>query len=288
MVRIIRGGVNMSPSAIEAALAKDSRLAALMPQILAASDPIAGEVPVAIVLGAVDGSIREAARNAVLTNMGAKYVPDDIVSIHDLGLSDYPRTMGGKIQKIKLTALYKKYRDDRDSQPEAANNSQLAADVRDIWARAVGLEPSRLSLDAPIGEFADSITVMRVRDMITRKTGKTLPLIDMVNAGTISGHIKLLGQASAVVQKSETKRPIREGPPQIDDMSHLTEDPEFFEPTQELIEKTLSPYGLDWNDVEDVIPAYDFADIMAETRIIDSWGFKFAILSKKANKTVSV
>lgn len=276
----------MSPGAIEAALAKDPQLAALLPQVVAGRDPIAGEVPVAIVLGTVDGSIREAVRNAVLKHMGAAYIPDDTVSIHDLGLSEYPRTMAGKVQKTKLTELVKKYRVDRDSRAAAGDNSQLATEVREIWARAVGLEPSRLSLEASISEFADSITVMRVRDTITRKTGKTLPLIDMANAGTISGHIKLLEQASTAAAKAEVKRPIREGPPQIDDMTHLTEDPDLFEPTRELITKTLSPYGLDWNDVEDVIPAYDFADVMVETRIFDSWGFKFAILAKKANKTV--
>ncbi|KAI0126844.1 AMP-binding enzyme [Xylariales sp. AK1849] len=282
---IIRGGENMSPIAIEIAISKDPRLASMNPQVVAAPDTIAGEVPVAVVVGRVDADIRKAVQNAVLKNMGTLYVPDDVLSVQDLGLSDHPRTMGGKIKKTQLAALVKKYRDCRDKTSTHLNNLELAAEVQSIWAKAVGLEPSHLLLDARIGDFADSITVMRVRDMIKRRTGRNLSLVDMAKVGTVSGHISLLQEHFTDVKKVDIKRPMREGPPAVEDMLHLTEDPDLIEPTKELILRSISPYGLEWDDVEDVIPAYDYASIMTETRQFHSWGLKIGLIAKKADKT---
>ncbi|KAK6069313.1 AMP-binding enzyme [Seiridium cupressi] len=281
---IIRGGENMSPAAIEVAISKNLKLAALNPQVVAAPDSIAGEVPVAVVMGVLDANTRELVQNAVLKLMGAIYVPEDVVSLQQLGLKDYPRTMAGKIQKTKLASLVKKYRADREILPPSVKSSELATHVREIWARAVGLEPSRLSLDAQIGEFADSITVMRVRDAIRRETGKTLSLVDMANAGTVSGQVDLLRRQTDVAEKKEDKRMTRDGPPSINDMQHLIEEPNLFEPTKELVVQAISPYGLNWDDVEDIVPAYDYTNVIVETRLIDSWGFKFAMVSKMADK----
>jgi aryl carrier-like protein len=277
----------MSPTAIELAISKDARLSALNPQVVASPDAIAGEVPIAVVAGNVDADLRQAVQDAVVKHMGTIYVPEDVVSLQDLGLKDYPRTMAGKIQKAKLAALVKKFRADRELAPPSIDGSKLADEVRDIWAKAVGLEPGRLSMDAQIGEFADSITVMRVRDTIRRRTGKSLKLTDMAAAGTISGHVQLLKEQTESFEKKEHKRLIRDGPPGIEDMAHLTEDHSLFEPTKELVIKTLTPHGLGWEDVEDVIPAYDFANVMMKNRIFDSWGFKFAMLARKADKQVS-
>lgn len=287
--RIIRGGENISPTAIEAAITKDSRLAALNPQVVATPDPIAGEVPVAVVMGKVDADVREAVQNAVLTHMGTIYVPEDVISLEELQLQDYPRTMAGKIQKTKLAALVKSHRKEQDFMPLTIDDSKLAVEVRDIWAKAVGLEPHRLSLNAQIGEFADSITVMRVRDTIKRKTGKTLSLVEMANAGTVSGHIELLQKRSNnTSQKKENKRTVRDGPPGAKDMVHVSEDSDLLEPTKEVVLKAISPHGLEWSDVEDVIPSYDFGNMMMESGLFHSWGFKFSMVAEKANKQVSL
>ncbi|ETS75223.1 hypothetical protein PFICI_13707 [Pestalotiopsis fici W106-1] len=281
---IIRGGENMSPTAIEAAIAKDHNLASMLPQIVGAPDAIAGEVPIAILLGKVDADVRQRVQDAVIQSMGNIYVPEDVISVQDLGLTDYPRTMAGKIQKTKLSALVKKHRTAQESGPATMDDSRLVEEVRDIWAKAVGLEPSKLSLDAQIGEFADSITVMRVRDTVKRRTGKTLSLIEMTKAGTISGQIELLRQQHDGTGRKENKRVVRVGPPGVEDMAHLTEVPEFYEPTKKLIVDTISTLGLDWDDVEDVVPAYDFANVMLESGLFHSWAFKFAMISAKADK----
>lgn len=279
---------------MEGIIGKNPTLYALVPQIVGAPDEIAGEVPVCVVKGKVTPEIREMVQSEIVHHMGTLYVPEDVISIEDLGLEDFPRTNSGKIQKTKLAAKVKHYLAQAAKAEEGLTNGQdasLTEEIRTIWAKAVGLDPSRIRLDAPIREFADSITVMRVRDRIKRTTGKALALADMTGAGTIEQQIKTLqemgaGQANGD-QAVQVKRPSRQGPPGMEDMAHLVESPEVFEPTKELVSKTLSNYGLDWEDVEDVVPAYDFGAVMSQTKLYSSWNFNFAINpSHKVNKMV--
>lgn len=258
-------------------------------------DEIAGEVPVCVIKGPAEPEIRELIQSEIVQHMGTLYVPEDVISVKALALEDYPRTTSGKIQKAKLAALVKKHLSKSEAIVDGTirNEASLTEELRLIWAKAVGLEPSRIRLDAPVGEFADSITVMRVRDRIKRTTGKALSLSAMAEAGTIEGQIKLLqsmgaGQANGA-QEVAVKRPTRQGTPGVEDMAHLLEDPELLEPTKELVVKTISSLGLGWEDVEDIIPAYDFGTIMSQTKLYDSWNFNFAINpSQKLNKEVSL
>lgn len=284
--RIIRGGENMSPSSIEAAINNDPRLARLNPQVVAAPDPIAGEVPVAVIMGKADTDTKETVQNAVSKSMGRIYVPDDVVSLEELGLTDYPRTLAGKIQKAKLAAAVRALRADRETAPLIQSDSELADIVKDAWAKTVGLDPSRLSLDAPIGEFADSISVMRARDAIRRRTGKTLSLAHMADVGTIAGHIGLLKAQAGEVKLPAKVRPARHGPPAVDDMAHLLGDGDLLGATKDLVLSAISPCGFDWDDVEDVIPADDFISVMTETRLLDRRRYKFSIITSNTNKTV--
>lgn len=293
MCRIIRGGENISPTAVEGILGKNPVLNKLIPQIVGVRDEIAGEVPICVIKGPATPEIRQLVQSEIVNHMGTLYVPEDVIPIKALGLEDYPRTTSGKIQKTKLAALVKKHlsKSEEAVNGTASNDANLTEELRSIWAKAVGLEPSRIRLDAPIGEFADSITVMRVRDRIKRTTGKALSLAAMTEAGTIEKQIKLLqsmGAGQANGAQAPAKRPTRQGTPGVEDMVHLIEDPQLFEPTKEVVTETLSTLGLGWEDVEDVIPAYDFGTIMSQTKLYDSWNFNFAIHpSSKIEKEVS-
>lgn len=292
--RIIRGGENISPSAIESIMGRNPTLNALVPQVVGVRDEIAGEVPVCVIKGSATPEIRELIQSEIVQHMGTLYVPEDVIPIKELGLEDYPRTTSGKIQKAKLAALVKKHlsRSEEALDSTTGNDANLTEELRLIWAKAVGLEPSRIRLDAPIGEFADSITVMRVRDRIKRTTGKALSLSAMAEAGTIENQIKLLqsmgaGRANGT-QEVQVKRPTRQGTPEVEDMAHLIEDPELLGPTKDVVIETISKLGLGWEDVEDVIPAYDFGTIMSQTKLYDSWNFNFSIHpSRKIDKEVS-
>lgn len=256
---------------------------------------IAGEVPVAVIKGKVTPKIRDAIRSEVVAHMGALHVPEDVISTEDLGLSDYPRTTSGKIQKTKLTALVNQHLS--RSEDGGANGGhdtlgecQLTDTVRGIWAKAVGLDPSHLQLDAPMSEFSDSITIMRVREGIKRQTGRALSLQDMLAAGTIQKQIAILlaMKGPAAESKAVAKRPSRHGPPELGDMIHLAEDPELLEPTKRLVTDTIAKYGLGWDAVEDVFPAYDFNAIMSQTKLNEDWTWHFAMQAvAKVDRAVS-
>lgn len=240
----------------------------------------------AVVNGKVTAEIRDLVQSEIVQHMGALYVPEDVISIIDLGMEDYPRTTSGKVQKTKIRSRVNEYL----SKP-ATKDVDTTQEIKTIWAKAVGLDPSHLRLDAPIGEFADSITIMRVREKIRRQTGKALSLAAMAEAGTIEKQIQLLQSLESSSKQTDKKRidrPKRQGGPEIEDMVHLTEDPELFEPTKELVVKAISKYGFGWEDVEDIMPAYDFVEIMSKTQLLDSWTWEFAIRpAVQLDKTVS-
>jgi acyl carrier protein len=62
---------------------------------------------------------------------------------------------------------------------------------------AVGLRTVRLTDNAAFSDFADSITVMRVRDRIKRQTGRKLSILEIAEAGTIGKLIEILQSRSS-------------------------------------------------------------------------------------------
>lgn len=277
----------MSPGAIESCISRDPKLAALQPQVVGAPDSIAGELPIVVVNAKVDQSTRDAIREAVLNNMGIIYVPDDIISLQDLGVEQYPTTMAGKVKKTELRALVNKYREDEHTGNGSAPNPQFAASIKSIWAKALGLPVQRLSTSAPITDLADSITVLRVRDTIKRQLGRSLSAVDMAKIVTVADQISLLQrQEPEPPQSNGIKAPTRAGPPTLHDIPHLLDDEDLLKDTQKAALDTISPHGFDWNDVEEVIPVYDFGSMMLENGIFDSWGFQFAIPTKHKERQV--
>ena len=57
-------------------------------------------------------------------------------------------------------------------------------------------------------------------------------------------------------------KPKRNGPPTVDDMAHARGDPARAKRTEELANRTLSPLGLSWEDVEDVIPMNSMQEML--------------------------
>lgn len=259
-----------------------------------AAEPIAGEVPVVIVKGLVPSShLRKLVRQIILDQMGPMYLPTELLSLeHHLGASDYPRTTSGKIQKLKLKEMVAKYLDGRDgSRPSSPDekadpsaDTALAHKVRSIWATALGLDDAaELDTEAPLVGMADSITVMQVRNKIKRQTGQVVPLAAMVEAGCIEGQIKLLlqqqstGRASQPGPRPAQPQDTRVGPPRLQDMHHLVANPTSYEPTRQLVHQALAPFGLDWDDVQDVVPAYDSNGLQAQCGFYNTINFNLVV-----------
>jgi acyl-CoA synthetase (AMP-forming)/AMP-acid ligase II len=119
---IIKGGENISPVAIEMAISNNPQLACEQIQIVGAPDFIAGQVPVAVVKEEPSSDNFDCIRKTVLEQMGPKYVPSELIKLHDLGLEDWPRTLMGKLLRLRLSSrvgAYIKKRNDMISSMEA-------------------------------------------------------------------------------------------------------------------------------------------------------------------------
>lgn len=136
---IIRGGVNIAPAAIEFVLGKDPETEPFQIQIVGKLDPIATEVPIGVSIKPVTQNDIDKIQSTILNQMGTIYEPEEILTLEQLGLSDYPRTLLGKVQKGKLTAFVRKYLEDRESpkatQPEI---DELTNKVQKVWVRTIG------------------------------------------------------------------------------------------------------------------------------------------------------
>ncbi|KAF2101709.1 acetyl-CoA synthetase-like protein [Rhizodiscina lignyota] len=280
---IIRGGENLSPAAIESCIGQQlPQFRDHQVQVVGAADEIAGEVPVALVARPVDAEAIKQIKDAIVSNMGKMYSLDDVIYIEDLGLKDYPRTMAGKIQKNKLTDLVRQYRE----RSEATNGyvaSQLTEQVTQIWARMVGVNAKDISSTTDLAELGDSITLMRVKDRIYKQTGVNLTVQEILEARTIGKMIGIMQtRAAADVSSDSAQFAAPDHPPTIDEMVYALDDPEIFEASKEVITKAL-PSGLSWDDVRDVMPAYDFTEVLARNGTLDRWCFKIALLARNSS-----
>lgn len=234
----------------------------------------------------------ELIRATVANDMGTMYVPGEVLSLSQLGATDYPRTMSGKIQKVKLAGLVRKHLEGLElpETPSKADDDDLAlaAAVKEIWARATGQDVSHIPLNAPISTFADSILIIRVRGKIRTKTGRTLSMAEMNSASTIARQIELLKTKQSVNAPSPSavtgRKRKRAEPPKMEDMVHVGKDRSLFTATKELISNTLAPHGLDWDDVEAVFPCHDHLNVFQ--RVIDPLGINIGLLAHKASKAV--
>ncbi|KAK1522563.1 AMP-binding enzyme [Colletotrichum costaricense] len=303
---IIRGGENISPAAIEAVLMKNSVLRPLIPQVVGIKDTIAGEVPAVVIKGDRQAAtVERAVRETVLQNMTMMHVPDLVINLKDLDLTDFPRTTSGKIQKFKLKQAVAVHLDMQATSGAYSTLSRLGKhdeeQVKVIWATAIGLgHTSQLNVNMPLGQYIDSISMMRIRDKIRKQTGIALPLAAMAQASTVAEQIELLRRLSAddktkstitdtsvahlgkqdrkmaaANDRIATRRPIS-----VEDLVDIAPEATLYEWIKNRVLESISPCGFGWEDVENICPAYDSNAVQAQCGFYDTINFNMAISTK--------
>lgn len=262
---IIRGGENISPVAVEAILSRS--FASLDIQIVGVTDTdgLAGQVPVAVTRITVDPETTMAIRETVRERMGPASCPEEILSLAQIGLKDYPRTASRKVKKGELVSKIQRYRVQKEEARKviALNNGVHSAtfeQLRATWARVLGIDTSSLSPESHMVELADSIAATRLVDRVSKTFGKMLTLAELTQADTLQQQADLLDSKLTLTDNDQSysrtaRTPIE--PPGIEDMVHLTEKPEQFEATKAAIQQAIALTGLAWDDVREVMPAYD-------------------------------
>ena len=260
-------------------------------QVVGVPDLIAGEVPVAI-LQNMRGTTAKTLQEIVSQQMGPSYVPDQIISVETLGLIEFPKTISGKVQKTRLAELVLHYRRDKGTSADTTDSGKTLHDalVR-AYYRSTGIPVEALDLEAPITNFADSITTMRVRDYLYKDLGWAMSVQQMVDYPNISSQIRLLQNLNAHKERKSRKSQVLPGasdPPTIDEMSIMFGGLEEAKEMSALIHKTLRGKGFDFHeDVASIIPAHDFMQVLLESGIIKTWHFGIAIMTNGSTKEVS-
>jgi aryl carrier-like protein len=199
-------------------------------------------------------------KSAVINQLGNSFGLEEILSVEDLGLEDYPKTSTGKVQKSKLKETVMHHLEERDSNEGSANGTGIDVNtLRNLWAKHLGIPPETLNpRESVIHEFADSLTVSRFSSKLRRSIGQTLELQQILENPTVEAQARIIASRSLDSQTDYTDfRPEREGPPHVDDMVHTIGDETRFQRTKSLSAQTLYPFGLSWDDVEDVVPLHD-------------------------------
>ncbi|KAK5121563.1 hypothetical protein LTR85_004735 [Meristemomyces frigidus] len=291
---IIRGGENMSPASIEAVI---DTMAHTTSQVIGIKDEVAGEVPLATIKqasGAANGSGK--VREVVRQKLGPAFIPAHVVIIEDLGLDDFPKTDSGKIQKAHLEKIVAEQdvvgslSTARDAQEasRASDMSSTSYTLQSIWSSLLGISMDELTPSTHIDEMADSITMMRAANNIERRVGQCVTLKDLIQNPTISGQTALLrtrAQTGAHELLTEVRQ--RKGPPAMSDMIHTLGSPARHQAVQKAFAVVAADMGLSWEqDVEDVMPIWDFGHVLLKRLRQQSWNHRHAYVATRASSKV--
>lgn len=242
-----------------------------------------------IVLHNLGETSTKALREAVLQQMGAAFVPDEVITLKQLGLTDFPMTISGKVQKPRLAEIVRTFRSQRDKSADQTKSKKSIHDtVVHAYYKSTGFPIKNLDLQAPTTNFADSISFIRVRDFLRKELGFTLTVQEMMDYPNIASQIKLLQKRNFHSPKSARSLVKPSGPPSLDEMSITFGSLDQAEKMKKLITKTIEAKGFNWfNDVATVIPAYDYMQVMLESELINSWNFAIAVIADRSSTLVS-
>ncbi|KAG4432029.1 hypothetical protein IFR05_012493 [Cadophora sp. M221] len=246
---IIRGGENISPKSIEDIFMARFDMTA---EVVGVPDDIAGEIPIAIVKTKPGQEIDVSAlRTALVKELGPTWVPEEILMLEDLGLVDYPRTTSGKVQKVILRDILKEKRASTIGSVEGESMLEI---LTRVWNKLLSLPAGTLTHQTSVHDWADSLILARFSAALLREAGLLISLSELAEHSTVEQQARLLSSRGTAQASFADIVPKRDGPPTINDTAHVHGDEARFQKTIQLCNETLAPLGLDWNDVQDVIP----------------------------------
>ena len=226
-------------------------------------------------------------QQAVLQHLGTVYMPDEVMTLTELGLTDFPKTTFGKVQKSRLAELVRLFRDRRDDKGNGSIRS-IHDNVLHAYYKSTGLAIESLNLLTPVTNFADSISFMRIRDALRKELGFTLTFQEMTEYPNIESQIRLLQGRDLNSQNGACSTSNLSGPPSLDEMSIAFGSSDEAERMKALISETIEAKGFSWaHDVASIIPAPDFMQFLLGSELIKTWNFAIAIMADGSSTQVS-
>lgn len=269
---IIRGGENISPASIEDYLRRKEGVASA--EVIGVPDEMAGEVPIAIVT-TKDGCTVSASelKQATSHDLGPAFAPKMVLQLKgDLEMEAWPTTASGKVRKVELRAIVRECL--KKQQNLVVDESAPTIDTLvHIWQTISGA--NCLLPSSGIQTFADSLMMMQLSSMVKKQLGRDITVEDFKLCETIQDQADLIDARPRKTVKA-TAAPAREGPPTINDLPHVRGDTKKFESAKAVVSTMISSVGLQWDNVEDVMPLPDWDAIFCHKSRPTSWNLHFS------------
>lgn len=208
-------------------------------------------------------------QSTVAAQLGRSFSPTVILDLKDdLGMDSYPTTTSGKIRKPVLRQLVVTYLEKLGA-PDSSS-IDLAAELAGLWSLVSGLRSDEIGPDTPIQAFADSIMIMQFLHLL-RKT--RLGYLTMHEV-TISNTARK--QAELLVYRDECKKGQSSQSQQPDYLLSSANISQY----EQVASVKLKTLGLDWEDVQEVIPMTDYMKRFARSACRpSSWNLRATLVA---------
>lgn len=281
---IIRAGLNISPRIIEKIL---DQVEDLTSQVVGIPDDVAGEVPVAVVKMVNGCNVSKTLlQEHVIRCLGATFALERVIDLRDLGIDDFPRTATGKVRKVIIRRLVQELLG-RESKKSAdfTNPESTEAALTLIWARLLGMPGDRILPTMSLEGIVDSVTVMRFRHQVKNELGKIISLAELNENTNIKAQAQVLDSRKGRLLAGVSYRTSRQSAPGVSDVVHASGDSVEFSHIREVVEQKLDGLGLSWDrDVEDILPTWDFGQLMLDQSGLRSGRFRVAFTCPNATR----
>ena len=152
--RIIRGGENIAPSAIESVFAQNFGITT---EVVGIPDEIAGEVPVAVVNVTPDQDLNlTEVKEKITQDLGRAFVIEQVITLANLGIDDFPKTPTGKVQKNKLRDKVVRFLELQENE-DTFDIKGTTKSLTKLWAKVLGIIESTLTPQTSIHDFTDRL-----------------------------------------------------------------------------------------------------------------------------------
>ncbi|KIW86635.1 uncharacterized protein Z519_12760 [Cladophialophora bantiana CBS 173.52] len=231
---IIRGGMNIASAAVEAAISESTGIDS---QVIGIPDEIAGEVPVAVVKHLEDRDAAINIQRCVLEKMGPAYAIEEVISLDELGIEDWPKTSSGKVLKRDLRLMVQSLlQSTSPDQTKRLRNGQyprheFLLDGSQLRKRLLRLVQQQGILVSSIDDDfhsagMDSLIALRLRNAIAQDPGLdlhiTLSVEEIFEYGTVQRLAARLMSSCRGNQSSAAASSVPET--MIDEMASMVEE----------------------------------------------------------------
>lgn len=207
----------------------------------------------------------------VAAELGRSFAPTMVLDLkNDLDKDYYPTTTSGKIQKASLREWVINYLNQVAAKELEAGD--ILSELTACWSALSGLLVEEIDQDRPIRSFTDSTMIIQFLHMATQKgwklTFKLLTIYTTIRQQATYLNMNNLPPCHPVSESPLERRScVNTFPLAWKSDKHVHED---------LMNAKLQALGLEWGDVESILPMTDYSSNFSRDRSRPTaWNFRF-------------